>query len=95
MDCSLPGSSTLGISQAGILEWSGLPFPSPEDLLNPGIEPASPASQVGSLPPSRQGSPCPQIIPTPNWAHNVKESQGGLKPKQQSNDVHFPFIIIA
>ena len=21
--------------------WSGLPFPSPEDLLNPGIEPAS------------------------------------------------------
>ena len=23
--------------------WSGLPFPSPEDLLNPGIEPGSPA----------------------------------------------------
>ena len=23
--------------------WSGLPFPSPEDLLDPGIEPASPA----------------------------------------------------
>ena len=24
--------------------WSGLPFPSPGDLLNPGIEPATPAS---------------------------------------------------
>ena len=24
--------------------WSGLPFPSPGDLLNPGIEPRSPAS---------------------------------------------------
>ena len=30
--------------------WSGLPFPSPEVLLNPGIEPWSPASQADSLP---------------------------------------------
>ena len=30
--------------------WSGLPFPSPGDLPNPGIKPASPALQVGSLP---------------------------------------------
>jgi len=30
--------------------WSGLPFPSPEDLLDPGIEPTSPASQTDSLP---------------------------------------------
>ena len=29
--------------------WSGLPFPSPEDLPNPGIEPWSPASQADSL----------------------------------------------
>ena len=29
---------------------SGLPFPSPEDLPNPGIEPASPTWQAGSLP---------------------------------------------
>ena len=26
--------------------WSGLPFPSPGDLLNPGIEPGSPALQT-------------------------------------------------
>ena len=30
--------------------WSGLPFPSPEDLPDPGIEPRSPAWQADSLP---------------------------------------------
>ena len=30
--------------------WSGLPFPSPEDLPDPGIEPESPALQADSLP---------------------------------------------
>ena len=30
--------------------WSGLPFPSPEDLPNPGIEPGSPALQADTLP---------------------------------------------
>ena len=30
--------------------WSGLPFPSPGDLPNPGIKSGSPALQVGSLP---------------------------------------------
>ena len=30
--------------------WSGLPFPSPGDLPNPGIEPQSPALQADSLP---------------------------------------------
>ena len=29
-------------------DWSGLPFPSPGDLPNPGIEPMSPALQVVS-----------------------------------------------
>ena len=29
--------------------WSGLPFPSPEDLPNPGIEPGSPALQADTL----------------------------------------------
>ena len=30
--------------------WSGLPFPSPGNLPNPGIKPGSPALQVDSLP---------------------------------------------
>ena len=29
--------------------WSGLPFPSPGDLPDPGIEPGSPASQADTL----------------------------------------------
>ena len=36
--------------------WSGLPFPSPEALPYPGIEPGSPTLQADSLP-SHQGSP--------------------------------------
>ena len=31
--------------------WSGLLFPPPEDLIDPGIEPVSPALEVDSLPP--------------------------------------------
>ena len=30
--------------------WSGLPFPSPEDLPNPRIEPGSPALRADALP---------------------------------------------
>ena len=41
MDCGLPGSTVRGILQQEY--WSGLPFPSPGDLPNPGIEPGSPA----------------------------------------------------
>ena len=40
--------------------WSGLPFPSPGDLLNPGIKPASlksPALAGGSLPLAPPGKP--------------------------------------
>ena len=44
MDCSPPGSSVHGILQE---YWSGLPFPSPGDLPDPGIEPASPALAGG------------------------------------------------
>ena len=42
--------------------WSGLPFPSPGDLPNPGIEPGSPTLQTGALlsePPNNKG--CPTI----------------------------------
>ena len=41
IDGSPPGSPVPGILQARILEW--VPFPSPGDLPDPGIEPTSPA----------------------------------------------------
>ena len=40
--------------------WSGLPFPSPGDLPDPGIEPRSPAMQADALPSEPLGKP--QIV---------------------------------
>ena len=37
--------------------WSGLPFPTPGDLPNPGIKPRSPMLQVDSLPAEPPGKP--------------------------------------
>ena len=37
--------------------WSGLSFPSPGDLPNPGIEPGSPALQADALPSEPPGKP--------------------------------------
>ena len=39
--------------------WSGLPFSSPGDHPDPGIEPGSPALQADSLPTELQGKPHP------------------------------------
>ena len=58
LDCSLPDSSVHEIFQARILD--GLPFPSPGDLPDPGIEPVSPVSlvlQADSLPVEPSGKP--------------------------------------
>ena len=55
MDCSLSGSSVHGIFQARVLEW--IPFPSPGDLPEPGIEPGSPALQADTLPSEPPGKP--------------------------------------
>ena len=51
--------------------WSGLLFPSPEDLPDPGIEPRSPALQANSLPTELWGKP---------WC----EMLGWMKPKLES-----------
>ena len=54
-DCSLPGSSVHGISQARVLEW--VAFPSPGDLSDPGNEPRSHALQADALPSEPPGKP--------------------------------------
>ena len=56
LDCSLPGSSVHGISQARILEWVGISFSRGSSLTqrsNPGL----PLWQVDSLPLSHLGIP--------------------------------------
>ena len=47
VDCSSPDSSAHGILQEEY--WNRLPFPSPGNLPNPGIEPRYPTLQVDSL----------------------------------------------
>ena len=41
--------------------WSGLPFPSPGDIPNPGIEPGSPVLQADALPSELPGTTHMQI----------------------------------
>ena len=48
MDCSPQAPLSTGFSRQEY--WNGLPFPSPENLPNPGIKPASPALQADFLP---------------------------------------------
>ena len=55
MDCRLPGSSVHGFSRQEY--WSGLPFPSSEDLPDPWIEPELPELQADSLPSELPGKP--------------------------------------
>ena len=42
--------------------WSGLPFLSPGDLPNPGIEPRSPALQADALPSEQPGKPSKVLV---------------------------------
>ena len=51
--------------------WSELPFPSPGDLPNSGIEPRSPALQADCLPSEPPGKP--HYIQYPEINHNGKE----------------------
>ena len=50
-----PASLFMGFPKQGY--WSGLPFPPPGDLPNPGIEPRSPALQAECLPTEPPGKP--------------------------------------
>ena len=54
MDCSLLGSSVHGISRQEY--WSGLPFPTPGDLLKWGIKPVFRVDPLPSEPPGKTAS---------------------------------------
>ena len=64
MDCSPPGSS-VSMKFSRQEYWIGQPFPSPDHLPNPGIEPRSPALQAESL-------PAPSIKYPPNFVTSNK-----------------------
>ena len=55
MDCSLPAPLSMKFSWQDY--WSGLPFLSPGDLPNPGVEPWSPTLQTRALLTEPPGKP--------------------------------------
>ena len=70
MDCSC--QAPLSMKFPAMEYWSALPFPTPGDLPDPGIEPASPLSlalQVDSLPLHHLGNlvPMSHIVPFLLW----------------------------
>ena len=58
--------------------WSGLPFPSPGDLPDPGIKPKSSALKADSLPLSHLGNPLDTFIIVIN---STKERKSIMKTK--------------
>ena len=70
MDCSPPGSSAHGVSQAKILEWAARLFSG--DLLDPGIEPTSPTLAGGLFTTEPLGSH-PEDLP---WLRTDKHTRG-------------------
>ena len=61
--------------------WSGLPFPSPWDLPDPGIEPRSPALQADTLTSEPFGKLWRVALIGPHcigWTLGVGDGQGGL-----------------
>ena len=60
LDCSLPGSSIHGTSRQEY--WSELPFLSPGNLPNPGIESRSPALQADFFTDEPPGKPFKGLI---------------------------------
>ena len=58
--------------------WSGVPFPFPGDLPDPGIEPRSPALQADALPSDPPGKPQSLGLPNPLSSYSSSHPQGGL-----------------
>ena len=63
-----PAPLSMGFSRQE--HWSGLPFPSPGDLPDPGIQPVSPASVGRFFTAEPPGNPC-FIVPSPQSLGNA------------------------
>ena len=66
--------------------WSGLPFPSPGDLPDPGIELWSPALQADSLPFKPPGNPFSRLASRRGDEEGIHSARGGLSrgPKMET-----------
>ena len=64
--------------------WNGLPFPSPGDLLNPGMEPKSPTLQADSLPSEPPSEP--HAIPIRRDTRSDQPSYSKHQQRQAESD---------
>ena len=84
MGCCLQAPLSIGFSRQEY--WSGLPFPSPGDLPDPGIKPESPVLQADSLPLSHaretpfNSQIFPDKLPYVKFWLSLPSSQPGLSP---------------
>ena len=76
MDCSLPRSPSRGFF--GQEYWSGLPFPAPEDLPNPGIEPGFPTLEADTLTSEPPGKPSGTLSIRSNSSRDASYSANEL-----------------
>ena len=66
--------------------WSGLPFPSPGDLPDPGIEPGTPALQADSLLSELPGKQiCIEYLPNDSFSSNYLKIFLNILPKAPGN----------
>ena len=78
MGCNHQDSLSMGFSRQEY--WSGLPFPHPEDLPNPGLEPASsrsPALAGGFFTPEPPGKPLTSLMILKRILHSLCTTPGG------------------
>ena len=72
--------------------WGGLPFPSPGDLTDPGIEPRSPALQADSLLTELQGKFPKATIPAP-WKKKRMRQVKGQEREIIQKALQWPLIL--
>ena len=70
--------------------WCGLPFPSPGDLPNPGIEPGSPTLQADALPSEPPGKLSNDITDI-KW---LGKSLGLKKKKMRARRINIKFTVL-
>ena len=96
MGCSPPGSSVYEISRQEY--WSGLPFPSPGDLHDPGVEPTFATWQADSLPLGHQRSS--SVLKKYKNNNNLNAClyscirQARKKPAQEYSCLPFSFVAV-
>ena len=77
---TVPYKAPLSVGFSRQEYWSGVPFPSPEDVPDQGIEPGSPALQADALPSKSPGKSLSNLLQC------IKKYDKIVKKKQSHNE---------